>query len=81
MKTIAFGIVIFPSSWRFGVWRREKKDIFSVGPIRFVLYKNPGRWKPAGRRYWRHRGRRAVPRLVPAALRNIAQGRKVSGAV
>jgi hypothetical protein len=47
MKTIAFGIVIFPSSWRFGVWRREKKDIFSVGPIRFVLYKNPGRWKPA----------------------------------
>lgn len=47
MKDIAFGIVVFPLSWRFGLWRREKKDIFSVGPIRFVLYKQPGRWKPS----------------------------------
>lgn len=47
MKTIAFGIVIFPTSWRLGVWRREKKDILSIGPVRFVLYKDPGRWKPS----------------------------------
>lgn len=43
---MAFGIVLFPFSWRLG-WRREKKDILSIGPVRFVLYRNPGRWKPA----------------------------------
>lgn len=47
MRNIAFGIVIFPGSWRLGVWRREKKDILSIGPVRFVLYKDPGQWKPA----------------------------------
>lgn len=46
MKTIAFGLVIFPTSWRLGVWHRAKKDILSIGPIRFVLYKAPGVWKP-----------------------------------
>jgi hypothetical protein len=46
VKTIAFGLVIFPTSWRLGLWRRAKKDIFAVGPIRFVLYKAPGVWKP-----------------------------------
>jgi hypothetical protein len=45
MKTIAFGIVIFPTSWRIGIWSRPKKDILSIGPIRFVLYKNAGEWK------------------------------------
>lgn len=44
---IAFGIVIFPTSWRLGVWRREKKDSLSIGPVRLVLYKNPGNWKPS----------------------------------
>lgn len=43
----AFGVVIFPLSWRLGFWRRAKKDILSIGPIRFVLYKQPGEWKPA----------------------------------
>jgi len=46
MKTVAFGIVFFPTSWRLGVWCRPKKDILSIGPIRFVLYKAPGVWKP-----------------------------------
>lgn len=45
MRTIAFGIVIFPTSWHLGVWRREKKDILAIGPLRFVLYKRPGAWK------------------------------------
>lgn len=45
MRTIAFGIVIFPTSWRLGIWSREKKDIVSIGPIRFVFYKRPGNWK------------------------------------
>jgi hypothetical protein len=52
MKTFALGIVIFPSSWRLGLWRREKKDIFSVGPIRFVLYKKPGEWKRRAFECW-----------------------------
>jgi hypothetical protein len=43
---IAFGIVFFPSSWHVGVWKREKKDILSIGPFRFVFYKAPGDWKP-----------------------------------
>jgi hypothetical protein len=46
MKTIAFGIAIFPTSWRLGLWLRPKKDILSIGPFRFVLYKAPGGWKP-----------------------------------
>ncbi len=47
MKTIAIGIVFFPTSWRLGYWPREKKNIWSLGPFRLVLYKNPGQWKPA----------------------------------
>lgn len=47
MKTIAIGFVIFPSSWHLGVWHREKKDILSIGPFRFVLYKRPGSWRDA----------------------------------
>jgi hypothetical protein len=43
---MAFGIVFFPLSWRFGPWDRPKKFIFSVGPVRFVWYKQPGKWKP-----------------------------------
>lgn len=45
VSNIAFGIVVFPFSWRLGVWSRPKKDILSIGPIRFVLYKDPGEWK------------------------------------
>jgi hypothetical protein len=45
MKTVAFGIVLFPTSWRLGVWRRPKKNILSIGPFRFVYYKTPGDWK------------------------------------
>jgi len=47
MRDFAFGIVIFPFSWRLGLWCREKKSIFSIGPIRFVAYKRPGQWKPS----------------------------------
>jgi hypothetical protein len=43
--TRAFGIVFFPTSWRLGIWRRPKKDILSIGPIRFVYYKTAGEWK------------------------------------
>jgi hypothetical protein len=43
---IGFGIVIFPFSWKLDFWGREKKSILSFGPIRFVLYKKPGEWKP-----------------------------------
>lgn len=46
MKTVAVGFVIFPTSWRLGVWSRPKKDILSIGPFRFVFYKAPGMWKP-----------------------------------
>lgn len=42
----AFGIVVFPTDWRLGIWLRAKKDILAVGPFRFVLYKKPGEWKP-----------------------------------
>lgn len=41
---MGFGIVIFPASWHFAVWRREKKDILAIGPLRFVLHKQPGQW-------------------------------------
>jgi len=44
---MAFGIVFFPLSWRLGLWVREKKTLLAVGPIRFVVYKAPGEWKPA----------------------------------
>lgn len=43
---MGIGFVIFPTSWRFGLWRRDKKDIFAVGPFRFVLHKQPGDWAP-----------------------------------
>lgn len=39
------GIVIFPFSWHLGFWGRPKKDIISIGPVRFVLHKLPGDWK------------------------------------
>jgi hypothetical protein len=42
---IAFGLVIFPFSWRLGFWGRPHKDIVSLGPLRFVLHKQPGEWK------------------------------------
>jgi hypothetical protein len=41
----AFGIVLFPFSWRFGLWAREKKTLFAVGPLRFVVYRKPGEWR------------------------------------
>lgn len=43
---MGFGIVLFPLSWKLDFWGREKKDILSFGPIRIVLYKQPGSWKP-----------------------------------
>lgn len=44
--SLNFGIAIFPLSWHLGFWIREKKSIFSLGPIRLVHYKRPGGWKP-----------------------------------
>lgn len=40
-----FGIVFFPTSWHLGFWPRAKKEILSIGPIRFVLYRATGEWK------------------------------------
>lgn len=44
---MGFGIVLFPFSWRFGPWVRDHKSLFAIGPIRFVLHKKAGEWKPA----------------------------------
>lgn len=41
---MGIGFVIFPLSWRFGFWPRAKKSIFALGPLRFVLHKQPGEW-------------------------------------
>jgi hypothetical protein len=40
-----FGIAIFPLSWHFGIWLRDKKDILAIGPIRLIRYKSLGAWK------------------------------------
>lgn len=42
----AFGVVIFPLSWQLGIWNRPKKSILAIGPLRFVVYHQPGDWKP-----------------------------------
>lgn len=46
------GIAIFPTSWHLGLWSREKKSIFALGPLRFVWYKQPGAWTPPGHAVW-----------------------------
>lgn len=43
----AFGVVLFPLSWKLGVWNRPKKSILAFGPLRFVVYHTPGEWKAA----------------------------------
>jgi len=43
---MGFGVVLFPFSWRVGIWRRHKKSIVAIGPIRLVWHKLPGDWKP-----------------------------------
>lgn len=45
MKTRAFGIAVFPFSWKWGPWKRPHKTIFAVGPLRFVFYRIMGEWK------------------------------------
>jgi hypothetical protein len=42
---MAFGIVIFPFSWKLDLWLRDHKDILAIGPLRLVLHKKPGSWK------------------------------------
>lgn len=43
---MGFGIVLFPMSWKLGVWPRDKKSILAIGPFRFVWHKQPGAWTP-----------------------------------
>ena len=43
---MGLGFAIFPMSWHWGLWSRDKKSIFAVGPMRFVLHKQPGDWTP-----------------------------------
>lgn len=43
---MGFGFVIFPFSWKLGLWARDKKTLYAFGPLRFVVYKRPGTWKP-----------------------------------
>lgn len=40
------GLVLFPFSWHLGFWPREKKTIFALGPLRLVIYRATGEWKP-----------------------------------
>lgn len=40
-----YGIVIFPTSWHVGYWPRARKDIWALGPLRFVRYRARGEWK------------------------------------
>jgi len=42
---MGIGFVVFPFSWRFGTWCRDKKDILALGPFRLVWHKQPGEWK------------------------------------
>jgi hypothetical protein len=46
VSKIGIGFVVFPFSWKLGPWVREKKTIYALGPLRFVVYKSPGEWKP-----------------------------------
>lgn len=43
---MAFGITVFPFSWAMGLWRKPHKTLFALGPLRFVVYRTTGSWKP-----------------------------------
>lgn len=42
-----FGLVVFPMSWKLGLWSRPKKWMFAFGPMRFTVYHARGAWKAA----------------------------------
>lgn len=44
---IGFGLVVFPFSWHLGYWPRKKKTLFAFGPLRLVIYRATGEWKPS----------------------------------
>ena len=41
----AVGLTFFLRSWRTGVWRKEHKTLYALGPFRLVLYRDVGAWK------------------------------------
>jgi hypothetical protein len=40
-----FSLTLIPFSWHIGVWKREKKTLWALGPFRFVIHRLTGEWK------------------------------------
>lgn len=46
-----YSILFVPADWQLGAWHkpngyRTKKSIYAFGPLRFVIHRELGAWKP-----------------------------------